>query len=178
MKMLTGDARATAVLTALASSTLYSGMNPAKRGVAFLKGFNSYIALALEIGLDPLSQIKVTKAHYIIDCGVVINPDSVKAQMQGGLVHGIYSSLYNRVTFANGVPSVQNFSNYRVLRPREMPVVAVDIIEGDPTTISPGGVGETGVPCVAPAIANAYYRMSGARIRELPFYPNATMSDG
>ena len=78
----------------------------AKRGVAFLKGFNSYIALAVEIGLNSASKIKVTKAHYVIDCGVVINPNSVEAQMQGGLVHGIYSALYNRVTFTNGVPNV------------------------------------------------------------------------
>ena len=114
----------------------------------------------------------------MIDCGVVINPDSVEAQMQGGLVQGIYSALFSRVTFANGVPSVQNFSNYRVLTGRDMPKVTVDILEGDPTTSAPGGIGETGVPCVAPAIANAYHRMSGTRVRELPFHPGATMSDG
>lgn len=177
LNMLGADQRATDVLTALKNSSSYTGMNSSKRGVAFLKGFNSYVALAVEIGLDSLSQVKVTKAHYVIDVGVMINPNSIEAQMQGGLVHGIYSALYNRVTFANGVPSAQNFSNYRVLRLSQMPTVTVDIIEGDPTTQYPGGVGETGVPCVAPAIANAYHRMSGTRIRELPFYPNSTMSE-
>jgi isoquinoline 1-oxidoreductase beta subunit len=58
-----------------------------------------------------------------------------------------------------------------------MPTVTVDIVEGDPTTNNPGGIGETGVPCVAPAIANAYYRMTAQRVRDLPFYPNSTMSE-
>ena len=178
MRMLTGNARATAVLSTLQNSATYKGMKPGSRGVAFLRGFNSYIALALEIGLNSSSQIKVTKAHYVIDCGVAVNPDSIEAQMQGGLAHGIYSALYSSVTFANGVPSVQNFSNYRVLTMSGMPAVTVDILEGDSATDSPGGIGETGVPCVAPAIANAYYNLTKTRIRTLPFYPGATMSDG
>ena len=178
LRLLTADQRATRVLQTLKSASGYTGMNAAKRGVAFLKGFNSYVALAVEVALDSAGKIKVTKAHYVIDCGVVINPNAVEAQMQGGLAHGIYSALYNRVTFANGVPQVQNFSNYRVLRPRDMPKVSVSILEGDPTTAKPGGIGEAGVPCVAPAIANAYHRLSGTRVRELPFHPGATMSEG
>ncbi len=177
LRMLTGDARATAVLQKLKSSPNYTAMKAGQRGVAFLKGFNSYVAVALEITLDSTSRIKVTKAHYVIDCGVVINPNAVEAQMQGGLVHGIYSALYNRVTFTNGVPNVTNFSNYRVLTPRDMPKVTVDILQGAPDTTMPGGVGEAGVPCVAPAIANAYARLKSTRVRELPFHPGATMSD-
>ncbi|MEI8177814.1 molybdopterin cofactor-binding domain-containing protein [Aestuariivirga sp.] len=177
LRMLTGDARASTLLQTLKSSPNYTGMKAGQRGVAFLRGFNSYLALALEVALDSSSRIKVTKAHYVVDCGVVINPDSVEAQMQGGLVHGIYSALYSRVTFAKGVPSVQNFSNYRVLTPRDMPKVTVDILQGDPTTAAPGGIGEAGVPCVAPAIANAYARLTGKRVRELPFHPGMTMSD-
>jgi isoquinoline 1-oxidoreductase subunit beta len=176
-RMLTSDARATQLLQTLQNSPNYVAMNGSRRGVAFLKGFNSYIALAVEVGLDAASQIRVTKAHYVVDCGVLINPNAVEAQMQGGLVHGIYSALYNQVTFTNGVPNVQNFSNYRVLTAREMPRVTVDILEGDPDTASPGGIGETGVPCVAPAIANAYFRMSGVRVRQLPFHPGTTMTD-
>jgi isoquinoline 1-oxidoreductase beta subunit len=177
LRMLSGDSRATALLQKLKNSTNYSSMKAGQRGVAFLKGFNSYVALALEIALDSASKIKVTKAHYVIDCGVVINPNAVEAQMQGGLVHGIYSALYSRVTFAKGVPSVQNFSNYRVLTSRDMPQVTVDILQGQPDATMPGGVGEAGVPCVAPAIANAYARLAGKRVRELPFHPGMTMSD-
>jgi isoquinoline 1-oxidoreductase beta subunit len=177
LRMLSGDQRAAALLQKLKASPNYTGMKAGQRGVAFLKGFNSYVAVALEIALDSSSRIKVSKAHYVIDCGVVINPNAVEAQMQGGLAHGIYSALYSRVTFANGVPSVTNFSNYRVLRPREMPKVTVDILQGAPDTAMPGGVGEAGVPCVAPAIANAYARLTGTRVRELPFHPGMTMSD-
>ena len=177
LRMLTDDARATTLLQKLKASPNYTAMKAGQRGVAFLKGFNSYVALAVEVALDASSRIRVTKAHYVIDCGVVINPNSVEAQMQGGLVHGIYSALYSRVTFARGVPSVSNFSNYRVLTPRDMPSVTVDILEGDPTTGAPGGIGETGVPCVAPAIANAYARLTGSRVRELPFHPGLGMSD-
>jgi len=177
LRMLTGDQRATKLLQTLKASPSYTGMKAGQRGVAFLKGFNSYIALAVEIALDSSARIKVTKAHYVIDCGIVINPNAVEAQMQGGLVHGIYSALYSRVTFTNGVPNVTNVSNYRVLVAREMPKVTVDILQGDPNTTMPGGVGETGVPCVAPAIAAAYARMTGTRVRELPFHPGATRDD-
>ncbi|PZF77994.1 hypothetical protein DK847_06095 [Aestuariivirga litoralis] len=177
LRMLTADARATKALQTLKNSPNYTAMPTMRRGVAFLRGFNSYVALALEIALDSASRIKVTKAHYVVDCGVVINPNAVEAQMQGGLVHGIYSALYNRVSFVNGVPQVQNFSNYRVLTPRDMPKVTVDILQGDPATAMPGGIGEAGVPCVAPALAAAWHRMSGTRVRELPFHPGATMSD-
>lgn len=180
LRMLTSAdaARAKTVLQTLKNASAYAGMKAANRGIAFLHGFNSYIALAVEIALDSASQIKVTKAHYVVDCGVVINPNSVEAQMQGGLVHGIYSALYNRVTFANGVPNVTNFSNYRVLTARSMPKVTVDILQGDPNCEQPGGIGEAGVPCVAPAIANAYFKLTGNRVRDLPFYPGATMSEG
>lgn len=177
LRMLAGDQRATALLQKLKASPNYTAMKAGQRGVAFLKGFNSYVAVALEIALDSSSRIKVSKAHYVIDCGVVINPNAVEAQMQGGLAHGIYSALYSRVTFVKGVPDVKNFSNYRVLRPREMPKVTVDILQGAPDTATPGGVGEAGVPCVAPAIANAYARLTGTRVRELPFHPGMTMSD-
>ena len=78
-------------------------------------------------------------------------------------------------TFKAGVPNVTNFSHYRVLRNGEMPKVNVAIV---PSTAAPGGVGETGVPCVAPAVANAYAYLNKTRVRTLPFQPGATMSDG
>jgi isoquinoline 1-oxidoreductase beta subunit len=92
LKLLTGNTRATNLLQTMQNSVNYQNMNSARRGVAFLQGFNSLVALAVEINLDAQSQIKVTKAHYVVDCGVAINPNSIEAQMQGGLVHGIYSS--------------------------------------------------------------------------------------
>ena len=144
------------------------------RGVAFLKGFGSYIALVVKLSLNA-SIIRVSNAYCAIDCGVVINPGSVEAQIQSGIAHGLSATLWGQVTFANGVPNVTNFSNYRLLRLSEMPVVSVKIVSSG---ASPGGVGETGVPCVAPAVANAYAKLTGTRVRSLPFYPGATGGGG
>ena len=173
--LLTGNSRALAVLNAV--DTL-SGWSTTKlstgnaRGIAFLNGFGSLIALVAQISLNSSGQIKVSKMFCAIDCGVAINPDSIEAQIQGGIAHGLSAALWGQVTFANGVPNATNFSNYRVLRMSEMPTVSVKVIS---STAAPGGVGETGVPCVAPAIANAYATLTAKRIRTLPFYPGATM---
>ena len=176
--LLASDARALGVLNAVDTLSGWStSAVPAGRGrgVAFLSGFGSYIALVVQIVLDSSSKIRVEKVFCAIDCGIAINPDLIEAQMQGGIAQGITSTLWSGVNFVNGVPQVSNFSNYRVLRASEMPIVSVAIV---PSTQAPGGVGETGVPCVAPAIANAYAALSGTRVRSLPFYPGATMSDG
>jgi isoquinoline 1-oxidoreductase subunit beta len=173
-----GDPRALTVLNLVDTLSGWSaGPPPAgrARGMAFLKGFGSYIALVAEISLNAASQIQVNNMYCAIDCGVVVNPGSVEAQMQGGVAHGLAAALWGQVTFANGVPNVNNFSNYRMLRLGEMPTVSVKIAQN---TNPPGGVGETGVPCVAPALANAYAKLTGTRVRTLPFYPGATMSDG
>ncbi len=145
------------------------------RGMAFLSGFGSFIAMSAEVSKTSTGQMKVSKVFCAIDCGVAVNPDSIEAQIQGGIAHGLSAALWGQVTFANGVPNVTNFNNYRVLRRGEMPVVTVSIIQ---STAAPGGVGETGVPCVAPAIANAWAKLTGSRVRTLPFYPGATMSEG
>lgn len=148
------------------------------RGVAFMKGWDSYIALVLEITLNGLGQIWVKKAFAAVDCGLVINPDSVKAQIQSGIAQGLSSALWGQVIFTNGTPNVVNFSNYRVLTASEMPEVTINLIGSQAINTLPGGIGELGVPCVAPALANAYARMSGGtRVRNLPFYPGATMDD-
>lgn len=172
--LLVGDSRARGVVDAVDKLSGWTTTTPptgSARGVAFMKGFGSYIALVTEVSLVS-GKIKVNKVFCAIDCGVVINPDSVEAQMQGGIAHGLSAALWGQVTFAAGVPNVSNFSNYRVLKLSEMPTVSVTIV---PSTAAPGGVGETGVPCVAPAVANAYAKLSGVRQRSLPFYPGATM---
>jgi isoquinoline 1-oxidoreductase beta subunit len=145
------------------------------RGVAFLKGFGSYIAMVAHVTGATNTQMRVSKVFCAIDCGVAVNPDSIEAQVQGGIVHGISATFWGQVTFANGVPNVVNFSNNRVLRMGEMPAISVAIMS---STEAPGGVGETGVPCVAPALANAYAALTNLRRRTLPFYPGATMGDG
>jgi isoquinoline 1-oxidoreductase beta subunit len=174
---LAGDTRALGVIDAVDALSGWSkGPPPAgsARGVAFLKGFGSYIAMVAQV-TNSGGKVKVSKMFCAIDCGVAINPDQIEAQMQGGVVHGLAATLWGQVLFANGVPKVTNFSNYRMLRMSEMPVVSVSIV---PSDAAPGGVGETGVPCVAPAVANAWAKLTGSRVRTLPFYPGATMGDG
>lgn len=172
---LAGDARALGVLAAVDTLSGWSASaapSGTARGMAFLKGFGSYIATVAQISLDSSRKIRVSKVFCAIDCGVAVNPDQIEAQMQGGVVHGLAAALWGQVTFASGRPNVSNFNNYRMLRLSETPAVSVAIV---PSTEAPGGVGETGVPGVAPAIANAYARLTGQRIRTLPFYPGATM---
>ncbi|MEI8342839.1 MAG: xanthine dehydrogenase family protein molybdopterin-binding subunit, partial [Verrucomicrobiota bacterium] len=89
--------------------------------------------------------------------------------------HALSAALWGQVTFKGGVASARNFSNYRVMVLNESPVISVDIIESGAAL---GGVGEPGVPGIAPAVANAYARLTGTRVRSLPFFPGATMSDG
>ena len=171
-----GDARALGVLTAVETLSGWAKA-PATgnaRGVAFLKGFGSYIAMVAEVSLDSSKKIKVNKVFVAIDCGIAVNPDSIEAQLQGGIAHGLTAAMWNQVTFAQGKPSVSNFDRYPVLKLRQMPLISVKIVESN---AAPGGVGETGVPCVAPAVANAYAKLTKIRLRTLPFYPGVTMGD-
>ena len=92
--------------------------------------------------------------------------------MQGGIIHGLSAALWGRVTFTSGVASARNFSNYRMMRMSECPSISVQIVNNNGPL---GGVGEASVPPVAPALANAYAALTGARIRSLPFFPGAGM---
>jgi len=114
----------------------------------------------------------VNRIACVVDCGTVINPDSVEAQMQGGILHALNATLWGQSTFTAGKANQQNFNAYRVMRMSEMPDVTVQIMT---SSNPPSGVGEPGVPPLAPALANAYARLTGRRIRTLPFFPGARM---
>lgn len=172
--LLRDHARGLGVVTALETLTNWSaGPGPGlARGMAFLSGFGSYIAMAADVA-NVGGKAVVKRFHVAIDCGVAINPGSIEAQMQGCVAHGISATLWGQQSFVKGRPQIQNFNHFKMVRMGEMPTVAVKIVE---SAESPGGVGETGVPCVAPAIANAWARLSGTRLRSLPFYPGMGMS--
>ncbi len=145
------------------------------QGLAFASSFGSLVAQVVEISQPAAGSLTVHKVACVIDCGSAINPDSIAAQMQGGIFHGLSAILWGQVNFTNGRASAHNFSNYRMLRMKEAPTVSVQIIQsGAPL----GGVGEPGVPPIGPAVANAYARLTGQRIRTLPFFPGATMGGG
>jgi isoquinoline 1-oxidoreductase beta subunit len=171
-----GDSRAAGVLAAVEALSEWSKAPSSgrARGVAFLKGFGSYIAVVAEVSKTSASRIKVEKVSVAIDCGVVVNPDSVEAQVQGGVAHGLSAAMWNQQTFVQGKPQVSNYDDYPVLKLDQMPAVGVTIVASDAV---PGGVGETGVPCVAPAVANAWAKLTKIRLRSLPFYPGMRMDD-
>lgn len=168
------DPRAKGVLSAVETLSSWKNAPPSgyQRGVAFLKGFGSYIAMVAEVGKASTGTIKVSKIYVAVDCGVVVNPDQVEAQMQGGIAHGLAAAMWHQATFVAGVPKVRNFNNYPYLKLQTMPTVSIKLVT---STAAPGGVGETAVPVVAPAVANAWAKLTNTRLRSLPFYPGTTM---
>lgn len=164
---LSGAPRAAAVLQRVADLCGWSSAPPAgrARGVALSVAFGSFVAQVAEVSSPSAGRLKVERVWCAIDCGQVVNPDTVEAQMQGGIVHGLTAAMWGRMTFTNGVASPRNFDRYRVTRMRDMPQIEVAIVASD---AAPGGVGEPGVPPIAPAVANAWARLTGTRVRSLP----------
>jgi isoquinoline 1-oxidoreductase beta subunit len=135
------------------------------RGIAVHESFGSFIAQVAEASVAPEGTVRVHRVVCAIDCGPVVNPDQVRAQMEGAIVFGLTAALYGEITFEKGRVKQGNFHDYPMLRMNEMPVVEVHIV---PSTEKMGGVGEPGVPPVAPAVANAVFAATGKRIRKLP----------
>ena len=143
------------------------------RGLAVHESFKSFVAQVVEVSLGEDGLPKVERVVCAVDCGIAINPEIIKAQMEGGIGYGLSGSLYGAVDLDNGVVRQSNFHDYRVLRINEMPKVEVFIV---PSEEKPTGVGEPGVPPIAPAVGNAWAKLTGQRIRDLPFsrfVPNA-----
>jgi isoquinoline 1-oxidoreductase beta subunit len=181
------DTRWAGVLNAVASLGSYSA-GPASGhyfGLAAEVYANSYAAVMVDLSLTNAvdydgqpSLFTVNKVWIALDCYLAVNPGQIQAQLVGGMVHGLNAALYGHQPMVNGVPQNSNFHNNRVIRLYEMPQVFTTIIpspaQSSQSTLI-GGVGELGVPCIAPAVANAYFKASGQRIRTLPFFPTATM---
>jgi isoquinoline 1-oxidoreductase beta subunit len=136
------------------------------RGIAGLYGFGSYVAHVAEVTVAKDGTLRVDRVVVAVDCGQVINPDLVAAQIEGGVVFGLTSALYDEITIQNGQVQQTNFDNYPMLRIADMPKVEVHLV---PSHESPGGIGEPGVPSTAPAVANAIFAATGKRLRRLPF---------
>ncbi len=170
-----GDARAIATLQAAdVLSSSWRKQLPAGHawGVALAQAFGTWVCEVVEISQPAAGSLRVHRVDCVVDCGTVINPGSVEAQMQGGILHALNATLWGEALFKAGVATKLNFNNSRVMRLSEMPAVRVQIM---PSTNAPSGIGEPGVPPLAPALANAYARLSGTRIRKLPLFANATM---
>lgn len=135
------------------------------RGIAGAFGFGSYVAQVAEVSVNRDAGVRVHRVVCVVDCGQVINPDMVAAQMEGGIVFGLSAALKGAITVQNGRVQQSNFHEYQMLRIGEMPKVEVHIV---PSRDYPGGVGEPGVPPIAPAVTNAIFAATGKRIRRLP----------
>lgn len=134
------------------------------QGLAVHTSFDSFVGQIAEISIEN-RQIRVHHVTCVVDCGFVVNPDIVTAQMEGGILFGLSAALYGEITHANGVVEQSNFDTYPLIRMSEAPAIEVHIL---PSQDPPSGVGEPGVPPIAPAVANAVYAATGKRLRQLP----------
>jgi isoquinoline 1-oxidoreductase beta subunit len=127
--------------------------------------FGSFIANVAEAEVDANGEVRVRRMVCAVDTGIVVNPDTVVAQMQGGLIFGLTAALYGKITIDKGRVQQSNFNDYRMLRINETPQIDVHLIKSGE---APGGIGETGATAAPPALGNALFAATGIRLRRLP----------
>ena len=135
------------------------------RGVAVQSVFGSHLATIAEAEVDRNGEVKVRRIVCAVDCGIAVNPDTIAAQIEGGLIFGLSAALHSQITIANGRVQQSNFNDYRIMRINEAPLIEVHLIPSDET---PGGIGEPGTVAAAPSLANALFAVTGVRLRQLP----------
>ncbi len=138
------------------------------RGISVQFVFGSYMAQVAEVSVGADGQVSVSRVVCAVDCGQVINPGHVRAQIEGGVVFGLTAALWGEITLDKGRVQQTNFGDYRMMRINETPVVEVHLVE---STESPGGIGEPGTAAIAPALTNAVFAATGKRVRKLPLVP-------
>ena len=139
------------------------------RGLAYFATFSvTHVAQVAEVTVDAEGKVHVDRVVCAVDCGRAVNPDNVAAQMEGGIAFGLTAALKAEAVIKNGRAQINNFDDYPILRMDEMPKVEVYVVESD---AFPTGIGEMGVPPIAPAIANAVYAATGKRVRHIPIRP-------
>jgi isoquinoline 1-oxidoreductase beta subunit len=134
------------------------------RGLAVHESFESFVAEVAEVSVAD-GRVRVHRVVCAVDCGVCANPAGVEAQLQGGVAFGLTAALYGELTLKAGRVQQSNFHDYPLLRLKEMPKVEVHIVSSSEKS---GGIGEVGVPPIAPAVANAVFAATGKRLRRLP----------
>jgi len=135
------------------------------RGVAVQTAFGSFIATVAQAEVDEHGEVRVQRIVSAVDTGIVVNPDTVIAQLQGGLVFGLTAALWGNIDIEKGRVRQSNFHDYRMLRINEMPQIEVHLIKSGE---APGGIGETGTTAAPPALGNALFAATGIRLRRLP----------
>ena len=167
LEMLADKPRHAAVLKLAAEKAGWAASPAAGtvRGVALAESFGTYVAQIVEASADKSGAPRVRRVVCAVDCGVAVNPDMIRAQMEGGIGFGLGAIMKSRITLDDGKVREGNFDEYKVLRMNEMPRVEVYIVK---SAEDPKGVGEPGVPPIGPAFANAAFQATGKRLRVLP----------
>jgi isoquinoline 1-oxidoreductase subunit beta len=165
--MLAKNPRLVAAIDLASSKASWGTPLPARsgRGLAAQISFGSFIATVIEVAVDEHGEVALKKIVSAVDTGIVVNPDTVVAQLQGGIIFGLTAALYGEITIDKGRVQQSNFHNYRMLRIDEVPDIQVHLIASGE---APGGIGETGVTAGPPALGNAIYAATGVRLRRLP----------
>jgi isoquinoline 1-oxidoreductase beta subunit len=162
--------RAKAVLDLAAEKAGWGQALPkgAGRGVSLQNAFGSYLAQVAEVEVSIDGAVRVRRVVCAVDCGTVVNPDTVQAQIQSGIIFGATAALYGKITLRDGRVEQSNFDTYQMLRINEAPAIEVYIVQ---STEPPGGIGETGTSAIVPAISNAIFAATGKRLRKMPVDP-------
>jgi len=165
--LLDKSQRAKAVLDLAAEKSGWGQALPkgSGRGVSLQFVFGSYLAQVAEVDVSKEGAVRIRRVVCVVDCGTVVNPDTVQAQIQSGIVFGATAALYGEITLKNGRVEQSNFDSYPVLRIDEAPVIEVHVVK---SAEPPGGMGETGTSAIVPAIANAIFAATGKRLRKMP----------
>jgi isoquinoline 1-oxidoreductase beta subunit len=165
--LLDKSPRARGVLALAAEKSGWGAKLPARagRGVSLQNAFGSYMALVAEIEIAKSGDVRVRRVICAVDCGIVVNPDTIRAQMQSAVVFGITAALHGEITLKGGRVEQANFDTYQMLRIDEAPRIEVHIV---PSNEAPGGMGEAGTSAIVPAVTNAIFAATGKRLRQLP----------
>jgi isoquinoline 1-oxidoreductase beta subunit len=166
LALLPAGSRLRGALALAAEKAGWASRPPAgrARGIACHSSFGSHVAEVAEVSVDK-GNVRVHRVVAAVDCGEVVNPDTIEAQLESAVAYGLSAALRGEITFEKGAAVQGNFDAYEPLRLAEMPAVEVHIV---PSAEAPGGIGEPGLPPVAPAVANAVFAAAGKRIRRLP----------
>ncbi len=166
MKLLEGHPRHQAVLKAAVEASAWSERSASKPlGLAVQKSFGSYCAMVVELEPDVKSRLKIRHISAAIDCGIALNPDTVVAQIESSIVYGLTAAYYGEIDIEDGAVKQSNFPNYPMLKLEQMPAIDVAIVNSGEAV---GGIGEPGLPPLAPALTNAVFFATGDRVRRLP----------
>ncbi|HTZ72106.1 MAG TPA: molybdopterin cofactor-binding domain-containing protein [Acetobacteraceae bacterium] len=169
LAMLAGNARAIAVLNTAAAVGGWGTNQPGvARGLAYCESFGSLAAVVVTI-TESDNVIQLVNVACAVDCGMVINPNTATQQIEGGITQGLGSALWGQMQFKNAVAQTSNFDAYRMPLMADMPTIDITLLQTPGAAI--GGLGEVGVPCLAPALANAWAALTGKRLRTLPLFP-------